>query len=46
MQHGGKSALVFRRERQQHIAGHAAISGIAGIDEDHAAHDNRAGSVE
>src|SRR5882762_739334 len=46
MQQAGKSGLVFRGERQQDVAGHAAISGIAGIDEDHAAHDNRAGSVE
>jgi hypothetical protein len=41
-----KSRLIFRGERQQHIAGHAAIPGISGIDEDHAAHDDRAGSVE
>src|SRR5258706_9619082 len=38
--------LVLGGERQQHISGHAAIAGISGIDEDHAAHDNRAGSVE
>src|SRR5258707_1765167 len=38
--------LVLGGERQQHISGHAAIAGISGIDEDHAADDDRAGSVE
>src|SRR3977135_793417 len=38
--------LVLGGERQQDVAGHAAIAGISGIDEDHAAHNDRAGSVE
>src|SRR5882762_2319968 len=46
MQQGGKSGLVFRGERQQYVAGHAAISRIPRIDEDHAADNDRAGSVE
>src|SRR5712692_7998382 len=46
LQRGGKPALIFRRKRQQHVAGHTAIAGISGINEDHAAHHDRAGSVE
>jgi hypothetical protein len=41
-----ESGLFIRPKRQQHIAGHAAIPRITGIDEDDATSNYRASSVE